>query len=171
MSIVETSTVAGLAPIQPTVFKLANGKKVTVASGDFLPAGLPADFNVVVIPHTFLQAVDADVFVQTNLLEMQEMIKMKKRDVGGTRHTLRSAKKEIHKALQAGLTPLFKAMSEGNPDAQQTWTDFCNDCVIVAACLSTLGREIHVTTRRPDITTTDEGITYISSPIFKICVM
>jgi hypothetical protein len=62
------------------------------------------------------------------------------------RHTLRSAKKEIHKALQAGLTPLFKAMSEWKPRrSADSWTDFCNDCVI-AACLSTLGREIHVTT-------------------------
>jgi hypothetical protein len=59
---------------EPVVFTLADGTKISLLRSP-LPKGLPRDFKVVVIPHIFMEEVGQDVFVQTDLSELEEQIK------------------------------------------------------------------------------------------------
>jgi hypothetical protein len=128
---------------EPVVFTLADGTKISLLSGSPLPKGLPRDFKVVVIPHIFMDEVGQDVFVQTDLSELEEQIKRAKKSTSQNRHTLRSAKTQIRKVL-GGLDDLYIRMTRGDARAQKTWTNFCNDCVIVAACLVATGRNLEL---------------------------
>jgi hypothetical protein len=153
---------------EPVVFTLADGTKISLLSGSPLPKGLPRDFKVVVIPHIFMDEVGQDVFVQTDLSELEEQIKRAKKSTSQNRHTLRSAKTQIRKVL-GGLDDLYIRMTRGDARAQKTWTNFCNDCVIVAACLVATGRNLELMLEQPRIVRDESAnLVYLSGQVFTL---
>lgn len=148
---VDTSdiTMASIS-IPPTLLTLKDGTEVNLCGGDSLPKDLPTAFQVIVVPHLFLARVAKDVFIETSLRGMRRSIRRCRRDDRDkTRHVLRKAKAEVDKVVDAGLDDLHMRVKAGVLEAQETWTEFCDDCVIVAICLASLGRRISVLAHEP----------------------
>jgi hypothetical protein len=166
MPVVDASEFPSLhAP--PTKVTLLDGGTVHLLGGDQFPLDMPADFHVVLVPHTFLPAIDEDVFVLTNLLELREAVALAKSSIGAARRALKVSKAQVHDTLRRGLGPLHDAVHAGDAGAQERWTSFCDDCVSVAVTLAAMGRELQVMTKRPQVLKID-GVIHVMGPIFKL---
>jgi hypothetical protein len=136
----------------PRTLTLSDGSAVQIRGGDQYPVDMPPDHTVVLVPHTFLPAIDNHVFVQTNLLELREAVELAKDNVGSARRALRISKDRIHAVLRSGLQDLLDAVHEGDDaDAQDRWADFNDACVGVAVTLAAMGRELFVLTEEPEV--------------------
>jgi hypothetical protein len=150
---------------EPVVFTLADGTKISLLSGSPLPKGLPRDFKVVVIPHIFMEEVGQDVFVQTDLSELEEQIK------GQEEHEPKQTHSEVQprseKYWEAWTTCTYR-MTRGDARAQKTWTNF-NDCVIVAACLVATGRNLELIEQPRIVRDESANLVYLSGQVFTLC--
>jgi hypothetical protein len=166
MSVVCPSTVPGLN-FAPTLLKLRDGTTVSVTGGSPLPLDLPADFTVVLVPHTYMPAIDQDVFVKSNLLGLRQSVAEAKMHISRTRHALRASKAAVRDALKSGLGPLYEAVRKGDRAAQAQWRTFCNDCAAVAINLAALGCDVLVMTGRPSFQKIGEE-SFLTGSLFKL---